>query len=156
MKRQIAPRLFRVLGYCLIAILAGAACAQETQPAQRTAEAHTQNDPGAAVSRAEANIPFDFWIGPEKLPAGDYTLQVVVQSVAIIRSADGKLERQIFMVDIGPPVARSGSKLVFVVRDEKPMLFELWSIYGRRRLSSESEAVATQDNQTRVVDLSYH
>ena len=62
MKRQIAPRLFRVLGYCLIAILAGAACAQETQPAQRTAEAHTQNDPGAAVSRAEANIPFDFWI----------------------------------------------------------------------------------------------
>lgn len=155
MKRQIAQGLFRVLGFCLIEIVAMAAWAQESEPAQRSAEVQTQNAPGLAVSRAEANIPFDFWIGPEKMPAGDYTFQVVVPSVAIIRSADGKLEEQIFMVDVGAPVARNESKLVFVMRDDKPMLFELWSIYGKRRLSAESAAVAPKKNWTRVVDLSY-
>jgi hypothetical protein len=156
MKRQIAQGLFRVVGFCLIEIVAMAAWAQESKPAQSSVEVHPQNAPGSAVSRAEANIPFDFWIGPQKMLAGDYTFQIVVPSVAIIQSADGKLEQQIFMVDIGPPVGRDESKLVFVIRDDKPMLFELWSIYGKRRLSAESAAVATEESPTRMVDLSYH
>jgi hypothetical protein len=156
MKRQIAQALIMVLGFCLIPIVAMAAWAQESASAQRSSEVGTQNAPGLVVSRAEANIPFDFWIGPEKIPAGDYTLQIVVPSVAIIRSADGKLEEQVFMVDVGRPVTRSESKLAFVTRDDKPMLFEVWSIYGKRRLSAESAAVATKNNRTRVVELSYH
>jgi hypothetical protein len=133
-----------------------AAATQESQSVPKP-DAETQmNRPGPTATRAKASIPFEFWIGPEKLPAGDYTLQVVVPSVAIIRSADGKLEQELYMVNIGASVPANDSKLIFAVRNGRYMLWELWSINGKRRLSAVGPAEVREGDMTRVVDLSYY
>lgn len=156
MSRQIAQGVLRVLGLCLIEVLATAASAQQSQSGQKTDAEIRTNHFGPSASSATASIPFEFWIGPEKMPAGDYILQTVVPSVAIIRSADGKLERELFMVDIGAPVSANESKLIFVVRNGKYMLWELWSVYGKRRLSAEDTLNPRQGEMTTVVDMAYH
>jgi hypothetical protein len=156
MSRQIALRLRRVLAICLIEILATAVCAQLSQSAQKSStEVHGQNLPSRTAITVKASIPFDFWIGPEKMPAGLYTLEVIVPSVAIIRSTDGKLEQELFTVDIGAPVPENESRLIFVTRNGKNMLSELWCIEGKRRLTAQSAESPKDRNLTTVVGLSY-
>jgi hypothetical protein len=156
MRRQGVLGLGRVLTFCLIEILAPAVCAQSL-PAQKSGpKVHAQNLPGPTPMTVEGSIPFEFWIGPEKMPAGQYTLQVIAPSIAIIRGTDGKMEQELFTVDIGAPVAEIESRLIFVTRNGKNMLSELWCIEGKRRLTAQSAEAPRDGDMTRVVDLSYH
>ena len=157
MSRQIALGFRRVLAFCLIAILTTAGCAQQSQSAQKSSvTVNDQSRPGLTTTTGKASIPFEFWIGPERMPAGHYTLQIIVPSVAIIRSADGKLEQELFTVDVGAPVAENESRLIFVTRHGKNMLSELWCIEGKRGLTAQSAEGPKDGDLTRVVDLSYH
>jgi len=157
MSRRVVRGFGRVAAFCLIEILATSVCAQESLPAQKSGpELHAQTLPGATKITVEASIPFEFWIGPEKMPAGLYTLQVIVPSVAIIRSTDGKLEQELFTVDVGAPVAANESKLIFVTHHGNNMLSELWCIEGKRKLTAQSAEGPQAGDLTRVVDLSYH
>jgi hypothetical protein len=157
MRRHVVLTFGRVLAFCLIEIVTTAVCAQQSQTAQKSGLAADARDlPGPTATTVKASIPFEFWIGPERMPAGPYTLQVIVPSVAIIRSADGKLEQELFTVDIGAPVAENESRLIFVTRHGKNMLSELWCIEGKRGLTAQSAEGPKDGDLTRVVDLSYH
>jgi hypothetical protein len=156
MSEHTALELRRILALGLIWIPVAAASAQQNPPAQKpVAELHAQNLPSRTTVTAKANIPFEFFIGPEEMPAGQYELQVIVPSVAIIRSIDGKRVQELFTLDIGPPVPENESRLVFVTRNGKRALTEIWCIEGKRRLTAEFTADQGDGAPTKTVDLSY-
>ncbi len=155
MSRKFALGVRLVVALCLIELVAVAVTAQETPLVQEATNESRANDLPAHPT-VTVNIPFEFWIGPQRMPAGQYLLQVVVPSVAIIRSADGKLEQELFTVDIGPAVAENEARLVFVTRNGKSELTELWSKGGKRRLTSELTADTGDGASTKAVALSYH
>jgi hypothetical protein len=101
-----------------------------------------------------ANIPFEFWIGPQKMPSGNYTVEVLVPSVSIVRSADGSLEQEVYMVDIGPAVTQQESRLIFVIRNGKQELTEIWCVSGKRGLAAQNPHQDTPGKVT-VVTVSY-
>ena len=156
MSRQVALGFRRVLAFCLIEILTTAVCAQQSQSAQKSdLTVHAQDLAGPTTTTVKASIPFEFWIGSERMPAGQYTLQVIAPSIEIIRSADGKVEQELFTVEIGAPVAENESRLIFVTRHGKNMLSELWCIEGKWRLTAQNAEGPKDGDLTRVVDLSY-
>jgi hypothetical protein len=156
MIRQTAVALRRILGLVFIAMLIIVACAQESHPAQKsTTGLTTQEHPNPTTMNGTASIPFEFWIGPEKLPPGQYELEVIVPSIAILRRDDGKVQQELFTLEIGEPVAQKESKLIFVLRNEKLMLSEIWCVEGKRRLTSQAALSSGDRVQARVVSLSY-
>jgi len=156
MIRQVAVALKKILALVFIGALVAAACAQEGQPDQQLLRGlMTQSHPNPATMTAAASIPFEFWIGTEKMPAGQYVLEIIVPSVAILRTDDGKAQQEIFTLGIGGPVTQKDSRLIFELRNEKLMLSEIWCVEGKRRLTSQTAPSAGDDVQTRVVSLSY-
>lgn len=156
MMRHISLGFVRVIAVCLIATFAACASAQKSSSTPTSAtivREPTSLDHGSLT--VTADIPFEFWIGPEKMPAGKYALQVLVPSVTLIRSADGKVEHELFMVDIGPGVAESDSRLVFVIRNGRNLLTELWCTQSKRRLTARSATDPGDGSLTEVVELSY-
>lgn len=156
MIRQTAVALRRILALAVIATLISAAWAQESQPAQslsrRTNYSKASN---STTMNATASIPFEFWVGPEKMPPGKYELEIIVPSIAMLRSDDGKVQQELFTLDIGGPVAQKESRLIFVLRNEKLMLSEIWCVEGKRRLTSQTTLSSGDRVQARVVRLLY-
>jgi hypothetical protein len=145
-----------MLGLCLVEIFTVAGyCQEATTPRQAEPRVQLRDSPGSNVPAMTANIPFEFWIGSQKMPSGTYTMEVLVPSVSILRSADGKLEQQLYMVDIGPPVTAEESRLVFVVRDGKEDLMEVWCVSGKRKLVAQNPQDSSSTQETRTVSLSY-
>ena len=152
MSQRITHTFLKISVFCLIELLALAAGSQNSRPVQ---EGRAARDAASQAPTARADIPFEFWIGPERMPPGKYTLQIVVPTVDIIRSDDGKLERQFTMLDVGGPVPKMESKLVFIESNDKYMLFEVWSIYSKRRLSAQNSETKTEGGKTLEVPLIY-
>ena len=156
MVRQVAVTLKKILPLLFIGALVAAACAQESQPDQRLLRGlTTQSHPNPATMTAAASIPFEFWIGTEKMPAGQYVLEIIVPSIAILRTDDGKAQQELFTLSIGGPVTQKESRLIFVLRNEKLTLSEIWCVEGKRRLTSQTAPSDEDGVQTRVVTLSY-
>ena len=156
MIRQFAVALKKILALVFIGALVAAACAQESQPDQQLLKGiKTQTHPETAIMTATASIPFEFWIGTEKMPAGEYVFEIIVPSVAILRTDDGKAQQELFTLGIGSPVTQKESRLIFVLRNEKLSLSEIWCVKGKRRLTSQTAPSAGNGVQTRVVSLSY-
>ena len=93
MIQQVRSALWTILALCFIQLLAVTVSAQEGSPTQKAGTAPAGQKHSDPAIHATASIPFDFWIGPEKMPAGQYVLEMIVPSVGVIRSADGKVER---------------------------------------------------------------
>ena len=156
MIRQTAIALRGILTLFFIGMLITGASAQGREPSGQlaagpTAQEHLNPKPMIAT----ASIPFEFWIGPERMPSGHYVLEIIVPSVAILRTEDGKAQQELFTQDTGGPVVQKESRLIFVLRNEKPMLSEIWCVEGKRRLTSETAPSSGDHVQTRVVSLSY-
>jgi hypothetical protein len=156
MIRHVSLGFMRVIALCLIGIFAAYASAQENSstptPATVVREPTSLDSDSLAMT---ANIPFEFWIGPEKMAPGQYALEVLVPSVALIRSADGKVQQELFMIDIGPGVAERDSRLVFETRNGRSVLTEVWCTQARRRLTAQSATDPGNGNLTKLVELSY-
>ena len=141
--------------FLCVGMLITGAWAQESAPAADLPQGlsnqeRTKPKPLIAV----ASIPFEFWIGPEKMPSGLYVLEIIVPSVVVLRSKDSKAQQEVFTLDVGGGVVQKESRLIFVLRNERPMLSEIWCVTGKRRLTSET--APTEDYvRTRVVGLSY-
>jgi len=86
--------------------------------------------------RATANIPFDFYISGNKMPAGEYTLEVVVPTYGIIRSKDGKLQQDLYFFQIASPGRKPESKIIFNLRDGKYYFSQVSSWLGKSQLTS--------------------
>ena len=155
MIQQVRSALWTILALCFIQLLAVTVSAQEGSPTQKAGTAPAGQKHSDPAIHATASIPFDFWIGPEKMPAGQYVLEMIVPSVGVIRSADGKVEQELYTLDTGDPVEEADSRLIFVMQNDKPVLSEIWSIHGKRRLTSRDNDPPEGNAQTKVVALLY-
>jgi hypothetical protein len=96
--------------------------------------------PGIAqkVRVAHADIPFEFWIGNNQLPAGDYQINHEVSpDLVLFRLQGGKGANEAYMLPVdSDPVKESDFKLVFKTQNGEHYLYEVWGKYGKRILTS--------------------
>ena len=108
---------------CLVTFFLGACCCG----------AYAQDPPRHAV----ADIPFDFYIAGNKLPAGHYTLDVIAPTYVLLRSQDGKTQQDLYFLQTAAPGnVKIPSKIIFAVRDGKNYFSAVWSWYGKAQLTS--------------------
>lgn len=89
---------------------------------------------------ARATIPFQFWIGDNPLPAGDYEIQHVVSSTLVLfRSTNGAATQDAYMIPLDDSTVKPDqAKLVFRVENGRHYLYGFWGVYGKRVLTAES------------------
>jgi hypothetical protein len=97
-----------------------------------------------------ADIPFDFYIAGNKLPAGHYALDVIAPTYVTIRSQDGKVQQDLYFLQSSVPTKNMPTQIVFVARDNKYYFSEVWSWYGKSQLTSFN---AKAGEKTRAVPL---
>jgi hypothetical protein len=97
-----------------------------------------------------ADIPFDFYIEGNKLPAGHYTLDLVAPTYVTIRSRDGKIQQDLYVLQAAIAGKNMPTQLVFAVRDGKYYFAEIWSSLGKSQLTSFNEK---PDEKTKAVPL---
>ena len=97
---------------------------------------------GAAQEQkaAEASIPFEFWIGGSRLPAGVYRIEHLEStSYFFLRSADRKTAQAVYTLPVDDSPATDGdSKLVFRIANGRHYLYGGWGPFGRRVVTAES------------------
>jgi len=104
---------------------------------------------------AEASIPFDFVAGATAFVAGDYIIDSSVPSFVVIRSKDGKHSTEVPTVVYDEPVKKSDARLVFVKRNGKYVLHQLWGVLGRRTMTAELANQSVAGMETKEVPLTY-
>jgi hypothetical protein len=107
------------------------------------------------VVTASANVPFDFWAQGRKFPAGDYVFDSGFPGSISIRDKGSKLSMAVAAVPYGDPVNKESAKLLFVRRDGKYYLTELWGVLGKRVVTAEFEHRGEKNNDQREVRLVY-
>jgi hypothetical protein len=129
---------FGLIGFGVVVLLVLAAVLQ------------AQTSSNIAERTITAHIPYDFWVEGALLPAGDYTLSSVEETVMIFRNEKANAEQQAFLLP-----RRNSSvgehKLVFVVRDGRHYLREIWKRDRMYVITSESYwPVGPGDTETQV------
>ena len=107
------------------------------------------------VVTASANVPFDFWAQGRKFPAGDYVFDSGFRGSISIRDKASKQSMAVAAVPYGDPVNKESAKLLFVRRDGKYYLTELWGVLGKRVVTAEFEHRGEKNNEQREVRLVY-
>jgi hypothetical protein len=104
---------------------------------------------------ANATIPFAFDAGGKIFAAGDYIVDSSVPSFVVIRSKDGKQSTEVPTIVYGEPVKKSEARLIFVKRDGKYVLHQLWGVLGRRTMTPELGDDSAAEKDTKEVPLTY-
>jgi len=106
---------------------------------------------------AHANIPFDFWIGGNRLPAGDYVIEHLEStSYLYFRNMDGKSAQDVYTLPMDDVAAKDGeSQLVFELRNANHYLYGGWGPFGRRVVVSESSRPAPAGENRAVVPIEF-
>ena len=108
------------------------------------------------ITAANVSVPFDFWIGNKKFPAGDYTLDSGVPTFVTVRNKNGSVNEQVPTLLFGEGVSKKDAKLLFVSRNGKYYLKELWGVLGKRTITPEYGRNVPQDNTgAREIALTY-
>lgn len=97
-----------------------------------------------------ADIPFDFYIAGNKLPAGHYTLDLVAPTYVTIRSQDGKVQQDLYLLQSAIAGKNMPTQVVFAVREGKYYFAEIWSSLGKSQLTSFNEK---PNEKTKAVPL---
>ena len=96
-------------------------------------------------------IPYDFWIVGTRLPAGEYAISPVVDTVVLIRNVKTKAKEQASLMPTGDPVAPGDHKLVFVQHNGQHYPREIWDSNGRQIVTTQLRLFpGTGDNVTEV------
>jgi len=101
-------------------------------------------------TRGTIDVPFDFYISGNKLPAGQYSLDVIAPTYVMLRSKDGRVAQDLYFLQIAVPDKNPASKVVFAERDGKYYFSQVWSWLGKSQLSSFNP---DPGDQTRDVPL---
>jgi hypothetical protein len=84
-----------------------------------------------SAAQMKAQIPFNFIIGSQTLPAGDYTVRYINQdsgkTAILFKSADGRTSRIVQMMPAQRDNAQGKAILVFNQYGESYFLSEVWS-----------------------------
>lgn len=89
---------------------------------------------------AHASIPFEFRIGGDRLPAGDYVIEHLdATSYLYIRSTNGRTAHGVYTLPVDDvPAKTEECKLIFEVRNGNWYLYGGWGPFGRRVIVAES------------------
>ncbi|MFN2514741.1 MAG: hypothetical protein ABR556_00880 [Pyrinomonadaceae bacterium] len=97
---------------------------------------------GQSANRMVANIPFEFVVGGESMPSGEYSVNNATTdgSAILIQSADAK-NSAIRFTNAVEEKARTNSRLVFHRYGQRYFLAEVWKgdSTGRQLLKSRQE-----------------
>jgi hypothetical protein len=108
-----------------------------------------------AVVRSSASVPFDFWAEGQKFPAGDYLFDSGFPGSVSIRRKGLESSVGISIILYGDPPKREDAKLLFVRRDGKYYLTEVWGVLGKLVVTAEFEHRGETNNEQRDVRLIY-
>ena len=97
-----------------------------------------------------ADIPFDFYIAGNKLPAGHYTLEHHCANLRHLRSQDGKVQQDLYFLQSAVASKEHPIQVIFALRDGKYYFAEVWSSFGKSQLTSFS---SQPGDQTKDVPL---
>jgi hypothetical protein len=105
------------------------------------------------VVTARATIPFNFWAEGHEFQAGDYVFDNEVPSSATIRREGTNSAVGVSIILYAVPQDKENPRLIFVRRDEKYFLVELWGVQARYVVTDEFEHRGEVNEQQRRVPL---
>ena len=84
-----------------------------------------------SASRMRVHVPFDFIIGEQTLPSGDYLISFVTRetnsTALVIKSGDGRASRIVQMTTVEARKARESATLVFNRYGSHHFLSQFWT-----------------------------
>ena len=105
------------------------------------------------VVTARATIPFKFWAQDHEFQAGDYLFDNAVPGSASIHREGTNSAIGVSVILYAVPSEKESPRVIFVRRDGKYFLFELWSVQGRYVVTAEFEHRGEVSDQQRQVPL---
>jgi len=105
------------------------------------------------VVTARANIPFTFWAEGHEFQAGDYLFDNAVPGSASIHRERTNSGIGVSIILYTVPPEEEKPKVIFVRRDGKYFLVELWSIQARYVVTAEFQHRGEVSEQQRQVPL---
>ena len=105
------------------------------------------------VVTAKATIPFKFWAEGHEFQAGDYVFDNEVPGSASIHREGTNSAIGVSVILYAVPSEKETPRVIFVRRDGKYFLFELWSVQGRYVVTAEFEHRGEVSDQQRQVPL---
>jgi hypothetical protein len=105
------------------------------------------------VVTARATIPFKFWAEGHEFQAGDYVFDNEVPGSASIHRERTNSGMGVSIILYTVPPEEEKPKVIFVRRDGKYFLVELWGIQARYVVTAEFEHRGQVSEQQRQVSL---
>jgi len=105
------------------------------------------------VVTARATIPFEFWAEGHQFQAGDYVFDNEVPGSAAIHRKGTNSSIGVSIILYAVPEEKDNPRVIFVPRDGKYFLLELWSAQGRYVVTAEFEHRGEVSEQQRQVPL---
>jgi hypothetical protein len=105
------------------------------------------------VVTARATIPFTFWAQDHEFQAGDYVFDNEVPGTAAIHREGTNSGIGVSIILYAIPQEKENPRVIFVRRDGRYCLFELWSVQGRYVVTAEFEHRGEASEQQRQVPL---
>lgn len=105
------------------------------------------------VVTARANIPFTFWAEGHEFQAGDYLFDNAVPGSASIHREGTNSAIGVSVILYAVPSGKENPRVIFVRRDEKYFLVELWGVQDRHVVTAEFEHKGEVSEQQRQVPL---
>jgi hypothetical protein len=105
------------------------------------------------VVTARATIPFKFWAQDHEFQAGDYLFDNAVPGAASIRREGTNSAIGVSVILYAVPSEKENPRVIFVRRDEKYLLVELWGVQDRHVVTAEFQHRGEVSEQQRQVPL---
>ena len=107
---------------------------------------------------AHATIPFDFWLAGDRLPAGNYQIEVIESTAYVLfLSTDGKVVDGAYTLLLdGDPVKETDARLIFRIQDGRHYLYAGWGSYGKRLVKAESTQPAPSGDSRAEISVIFH
>jgi hypothetical protein len=105
------------------------------------------------VVTARATIPFTFWAQDHEFQAGDYVFDNEFPGSATIHREGTKSSIGVSIILYAVPEEKETPRVIFIRRDEKYCLVELWGVQDRHVVTAEFEHRGEVSEQQRQVPL---
>jgi hypothetical protein len=105
------------------------------------------------VVTARATIPFKFWVQGQELQAGDYTFDNGFPGSATIHREGTNSSIGVSIILYAVPGEKENPRVIFVPRDGKYCLVELWGVQDRHVVTAEFKHRGEASEQQRQVLL---
>ncbi len=105
------------------------------------------------VVTARATIPFKFWAQDHEFQAGDYVFDKEVPGSASIHRDGTNSGIGVSIILYAVPSEKENPRVIFVRRDGKYFLVELWGVQDRHVVTAEFEHRGEVSEQQRQVPL---